>query len=294
MSGFRTAWLLATLAILIAGCRGRSDLVEAELRYKDRHLREVTAERDSLAQLNSAFENTLRSNPPCPPNVGSGGHAQCHIKNIEVGRGTSGIDEDKCPGDEGIQVIIVPRDGEGSAVKAPGQARITALQITPEGLKVPLSAWDVSSAYLRRNWNTGLLSSGYHVSVPWQVVPCSEKLRILVMFQTPDGAVFEAERDIQVRLPQGAPPAAGPPAGIAIPGPPAPAAIPGSGMPPLPGGDPAAPPPPSSWPSPLPPPTPLGPTLDGTTAMKPNTYWVPAQLSKPQPRPSVILEKPID
>lgn len=191
--------ILLTALALAGGCRSRSDLVEAELRLKDRQLREVAEERNRLGSINEAYENTLRGGPPCPQ-PGRGGYAPVDVKDIQVGRGSGGIDEDNCPGDEGVLVMIVPRDSDGSPVKVTGTARITVIQVTPEGLKSPLSTWDVSAAYLRRNWKAGLLSSGYSVSLPWQVMPVSEKLRVVVQFQTPDGAMFEAERDIQIRL----------------------------------------------------------------------------------------------
>lgn len=186
--------------LLAVGCRGRSDLVEAELRLRDRQLRETQAELNRAASLNDAFENSLRAGaPPGCARPPAGGACQA-LKKIEVGRGTGGIDEDGCNGDEGILVVIVPRDVDDSAVKVGGFARITAFQITPEGLKLPLSVWEVSSGHLRRNWRTGLLSTGYFVSLPWQVIPSFDRLRVVVTFTATDGAVYEAERDIQVRL----------------------------------------------------------------------------------------------
>jgi hypothetical protein len=182
-------------------------------------------------------------------------------------------------------VVIAPRDGEESVIKAAGQARITALQLTPEGLKLPLSTWDVSAAYLRRNWRTGLLSSGYYVAVPWQVVPQCDKLRIVVQFQTPDGAFFEAERDIQIRLPHAPAQGTSMPAGVS---PPCAAPMVDGPLPPLPTGPdvfPAQPPP-----APLPFPTPDGPSVNSAS-----NYWPfqgPAQLWRPVPRPPVVLGPP--
>jgi len=250
-----TGWLIAGLA-LCAGCRGRSDLVEAELRTKDRMLRCLQEENQRLGSLTEAFATTVANQPPCPPGRGA---VHSRVADIQVGRGTGGLDEDRCQGDEGLVVVIVPRDSEGTAIKADGSARVTALQITPEGLKSPLSTWEVTPGNLRRNWKSGLLSTGYFIALPWQVIPIAEKLRVVVQFQTPDGAVFEAERDIQVRLPhapRGEPPASS-----------------GGLPPPVPfeGGS-------------LPPPTPIpGPSI----SQKPDAGLLP-----PVPRPPVILGPP--
>lgn len=256
MTRLVTICLLGVGLAITAGCRGRSDLIEAELRTKDRMLRCLTEENQRLGSLTEAFANTVAGQPSCPPARGS---VQSRVADIQVGRGTGGLDEDKCQGDEGLLVVIVPRDADGTAIKADGSARVTAMQIAPEGLKSPLSTWEVTPGNLRRNWRSGLLSTGYFIALPWQFIPMTEKLRVVVQFQTPDGAVFEAERDIQIRLPHA-------PQGVAPPGlssPPAPAPFEGGSLPP---------------PTPLP-----GPSISQKPAV---------DLMPPVPRPPVMLGPP--
>jgi hypothetical protein len=53
---------------------------------------------------------------------------------------------------------------------------------------------------LRRSWKNGLLTTGYLLNLPWKVWPSSEKLRVTAQFQLADGRVFEADRDVTVRL----------------------------------------------------------------------------------------------
>jgi hypothetical protein len=197
----RYVWVIAFLAA--AGCRNsRSELVEAELRTRDRELREMRGELLKAETMNEALENTLRAQQCAQPVLrpGSTTGFLSQVKDIQLGRGTGGIDEDKIPGDEGIQVVLVPRDIDGSPIKAPGTLKVTALEISPEGLKTPLSTWDVSALQLRRSWRSGLLSTGYFVALPWQKIPTSEKLRIVATFQPLEGGTFEAERDVTIRL----------------------------------------------------------------------------------------------
>lgn len=199
MTRIRVACVLALLAA--AGCRNtRSELVEAELRTRERELREARGELWQAQAVNQAFENTLRSQQCAQPVLRPGGSFGGQIKDVQLGRGTGGIDEDKVPGDEGIQVVLVPRDVDGSAIKVPGTLRVTALEISPEGLKTPLSTWEVSVSDLRRTWRSGLFSTGYHVSLPWQKLPTTERLRIVATFQPLEGGVFEAEKDVAVKL----------------------------------------------------------------------------------------------
>src|SRR5439155_7800951 len=177
-----------------------------------------------------------------------------------------GIDEDKVPGDEGLQVVLVPRDVDGSAIKAAGSLKVTAVEITPEGLKAPLSTWDISALQLRSTWRSGLLSTGYFVALPWQKLPSTERLRVVATFFPLEGGTFEAEKDVTIRLLAEAqrhrPPFAPPPAGL---------------IPPTPLGPPVGPMPRTGPPPSLPPPEPL-PTAPtpGLPPSTPGGPWQPA------------------
>src|SRR5207302_8908304 len=114
--------------------------------------------------------------------------------------GTGGVDEDGCPGDEALEVVVEPRDADGHTIKAPGSVHVEALEISPEGLKVPLSSWDLTPEQVRHTWRSGLLSTGYFIVLPWKNWPSSEKLRVVAQFTLADGRLFEADKDITVRL----------------------------------------------------------------------------------------------
>jgi hypothetical protein len=189
-------------ALALTGCRSpRSDLVEAELRTKDRQLRESQDELLFQRSMNQSLETALRERPCAQPPA-----PRCHsgfgpsIKDVQLARGTGGIDEDNRPGDEGILVVLVPRDIDTSPVKVAGSLKVAAFEITTEGLKIPLSNWDVSATELRKSWRTGLLSSGYHVSLPFQKFPTNPKVRIIATFLPLEGGIYEAEKDVTVRL----------------------------------------------------------------------------------------------
>src|SRR5262245_20780574 len=116
-----------------------------------------------------------------PPRVSESGSAPpapaiapSWVKEVVLGRGTGGVDEDGWPGDEALMVVVVPRDLDGCALKADGSLTVTAFEVTADGLKVPLSSWEVPALNLRRTWREGLLSTGYFVTLPWKRPPCSE------------------------------------------------------------------------------------------------------------------------
>src|SRR5262249_39529259 len=152
---------------------------------------------------NEALQNELRAvRPSAVSSLSPEQASQTYtLKEIVLGRQTGGLDDDGKPGDEALQVGLEPRDPDGHAIKAPGSVRVEALQVSPEGLKTPLCFWDIPAAQLRRTWRSGLFSTGYYLVLPWKVEPTSSKLRITARFTLADGRVFEADKDVSIRLP---------------------------------------------------------------------------------------------
>jgi hypothetical protein len=195
-------FLLPCCCLFLTGCRGRRDLVEAELRSKDRDLYEI---RDELYR-SDAYNEALRrevaalrgvSTSKVSPELASQLYT---VTTVTLGRQTGGYDEDGQPGDEALQVLLEPKDPDGHTIKAPGTVEVQAFEITREGLKVPLSTWTVSPDQLRRSWRSGLLSTGYSLVLPWKIWPSTEKLRVVVHFRLDDGRLFEADKDVTIRL----------------------------------------------------------------------------------------------
>src|SRR5206468_2861524 len=105
MTRSRFAWVV--LLLLAVGCRNsRSELVEAELRTKDRELRECRGELLRTGSMNEALENTLKVQQSVQPVLRPGTGFLSQVKDIQLGRGTGGVDEDKIPGDEGLMVVL--------------------------------------------------------------------------------------------------------------------------------------------------------------------------------------------
>lgn len=203
------------LLVIVSGCRSRSDLVEAELRTKDRELREAQAERDRCRMVNDALEREFMQRQQGPPR--NDNSSILAPKDITIGSGT-GPEDDRKPGDEALRVVVVPRDEDGNPVRALGTLHVTAWEIMPGGVKAPLCDWEVNTTDLRRSWKSGLLGSGYHVTLKWKKLPTQPRLRITVQMLLPDGRVYEADKDITIRpLTTSPPPFSAPPAPEQIP-----------------------------------------------------------------------------
>lgn len=216
--------LVAAHCTLSSGCKTnkRYDLLEAELRTRERELADTRAALDQSRGLLRAYEAAQQRGAPSGP-LPSGPYVP--VKEIAIGRGTGGVDEDGTPGDEALMVVIVPRDEDGSAVKVPARALVGAWEINQAGLKNLIGSWEIPADKLRRTWKGGLISSGYFVTVPWQTLPSTDRVRVAVRLITTDGRTYEADRDVNVRPPM-------PPRNNVLPYPqPAPG---GSGGPPVP------------------------------------------------------------
>jgi len=189
-----------------AGCRSNNtDRVESALRSTEECLREAKEQLHRQGTYTNALEHELRilrgevhAGQPGQP------VAIFPVRDVVLGRQTGGHDSASGQGDDGLQVIIEPRNAEGRPIQVPGDAMLQVLEVTTEGHKRLLSSWYIDKDQVKASWRMGLLSQGYNVILPWKVIPATEKLRLVLQFRLEDGRVFEADRDVTVRLPRGA------------------------------------------------------------------------------------------
>jgi hypothetical protein len=255
----------AALTLCLCGCRS-CDKVESELRARESDLQELHEQLDRSEFHNHALTRELLAlrGLPGPHGVVEAPSEPYPVRSIVLGRRTGGRASETLPGDDALGVQVEPRDPEGSAIKAPGTLIVEAQEVTIEGLKRPLSTWQVLPHELRNKWQSGLFTTGYVLTLPWKVWPSTDKMRIIARFQLLDGRVFEADKDVTIRvLPENLRKTLPPPA------PPIDVYPPPTGPVPFLPGTPA-PPPTGILPSPLPPATPLPPgsTLPAPTPVE--------------------------
>jgi len=220
MRGARRTWFLAGLlaCLGLAGCRNR-DVLENELRARDMQYREAVDELKKAEFQNEALQrelDALRRGSKIGPEEAA---RTFGLKNITLGRRTMGVDNDKLPGDEALQVILEPHDVDDHIVKAPGTLQVIALEISPQGNKSLLSSWDLDQNQMRRAWKQGLFGGGYEFILPWKSWPQYENVRVMARLTLSDGRVFEADKDIKIRIPAGLKPRPELPPGEPLPPP---------------------------------------------------------------------------
>lgn len=229
--------------VLLTGCHSaRQELLEIELRERERQVEELKAKAGVLESEYRALEAELEAvqrqlareqkERDKPPSAG----ALVFVKRVTLGRLTGGFRKDpKATYDDALQVLIEPRDADDSVVKAPGSVRIDVFEISAQGLKTPLSQWELTPRELRGTWDAPLIGGpAYRVTLPWKAVPTTDKIRVVVRFTSLDGAVFEAERDATVTPPR--------PRRPGLPAPDVEPQLPGQPVPILPPGSPTPPP----------------------------------------------------
>jgi hypothetical protein len=185
----------------LVGCRSNSGNIEAELRAREDDVRHLREELDRSEFLNQSLSRELAAQRgiPGPTGVIEKPTEPYPLRSIRLGRGTSGRAAD-CGGDDALQVQVEPVDCDGQTFKAPGCLYVEVMEVSTEGLKRPLSSWEVDANQLRRKWQSGLFNTGYMLTFPWKTPPSTEKLRVLARFKLLDGRIFEADKDITIRL----------------------------------------------------------------------------------------------
>ncbi len=197
--------LIYLLAFGLFGCRNRTDLVENELRERDRQYREALEELGKSDHRSEAQQReiaALRQGATISPEQAA---QTFGLKRITLGRGTGGVDNDGLPGDEALQIFLEPRDSDDHVIKSPGCLYVLAVEINPQGMKAPFSSWTVPEDKLRQSWKAGLFSTGYNLILPWKNFPQYENIRVVARLVTPDGRIYETDKDVKVHLVPGAP-----------------------------------------------------------------------------------------
>jgi hypothetical protein len=201
----RALLLGAAAAVVALGCRSSGGQVEQALHARELDLLEAREELDHCRAINQDLQTELQAlhgDPAtCPPGGCEKPASLAYpVHSLALGRQTGGRDSDATGGDDSLQVVVEPHDADNQAVKVPGTLVVQTLEITSTGVKRPLSSWHISEDELRRSYRSGLLTTGYVLVLPWKIFPSTEKLRVVAQLRTADGRLFEADKDVTIRV----------------------------------------------------------------------------------------------
>jgi hypothetical protein len=115
---------------------------------------------------------------------------------------TGGEDFDQRPGDDGLAVLIEPRNKAGQFVPKPAAVTIVLLDPTKNGDAARYALWEFDQDVAEEVLRTDPLDRGLLFRVPWSgAPPDSDRLHLFVRYHTADGRKLEADRLITIRPP---------------------------------------------------------------------------------------------
>jgi len=111
---------------------------------------------------------------------------------------TTAADFDGQPGDDGLRVVLEPRNAAGQFVSEAGPVSIVVLDPERIGDAARIARWDFDQTAMRQLLAA---SSGREIKleVPWPAsAPTASKLKLFVRYETSDGRRLQADREIFV------------------------------------------------------------------------------------------------
>jgi hypothetical protein len=114
---------------------------------------------------------------------------------------TGGISEESGSGDQGILVVVEPRDRKGRTIDAPAEMSVVVIDPAVEGDAARVARWDFTPAETAALFRRTGSSQAIHLTTVWPAdPPTHNKLHLFVRYVTADGRKLQAEKPIEVAL----------------------------------------------------------------------------------------------
>jgi hypothetical protein len=125
------------------------------------------------------------------------------VDSITLNRALTGsILGDDRTGDQGLLVVIEPRDADGRTVDAPAEINVVVLDPALRGDACRVARWDFTAAETVGLFRRSSSGQAIHLAVAWPANrPIHRKLHLFVRYVTADGREVERDQPIEVVLP---------------------------------------------------------------------------------------------
>jgi hypothetical protein len=115
---------------------------------------------------------------------------------------TSGMDFDGRPGDDGLRIVVEPRNAEEQFVAEAGTVSVVVLDPEREGEAARIARWDFDRSATRQVLAASSPERGMKLEVPWPgAAPAATRLKLFVRYEAADGSKLQAEREVVVTPP---------------------------------------------------------------------------------------------
>jgi len=117
-----------------------------------------------------------------------------------------GLNVDGKPGDEGLYLVLVPRNASQQFVPTGGTLTIVAEETSRDGEPVRVGRWEMSSEQLQDLLEPIGAAQGFHIKLPWQgKVPATSTIDVYVRFACDDRTTMVNRKQIHLRTSNTAP-----------------------------------------------------------------------------------------
>jgi hypothetical protein len=115
---------------------------------------------------------------------------------------TGGADFDGQPGDDGLRIVLEPRNAADQFVPQAGEVSIVVLDPSRQGEAARLARWDFDAADTQRMLARDKAARGIKLELPWPAgPPATSRLKLFVRFETADGRKLQTDREVAVTPP---------------------------------------------------------------------------------------------
>jgi len=139
---------------------------------------------------------------PALPSPGDGGAVNGRPTHLSINRRlTGGMDRDGEPGDEGIMVMVEPRDAQGRLIKAPGAVSVVVMDPTQQDDASRVARWDFQAHEFDEHFKSSTFGHGLQYELAWPGnIPANRDLVVFVRYINPDGTKVTADAPLSIRL----------------------------------------------------------------------------------------------
>ena len=115
---------------------------------------------------------------------------------------TTGIDLDGRPGEDGLRIVLEPRNISDEYVPTAGSLSIVVLDPAQEGDAARLARWDFDAAAIKSLCDAVTDQPGIKLELPWPAAPpTTPRLKLFIRFETQGGQRLQTEREIFITPP---------------------------------------------------------------------------------------------
>lgn len=119
---------------------------------------------------------------------------------------TGGMDRDGTGGDEGIMVMVEPRDEQGRLVKTPGAMSVVVMDPAQLGDASRVARWDFQAHEFDDHFKSSTFGRGLQYELEWPGEPPKNRdLVLFVRYIADDGTKLTSDAPLRVRLPSDSP-----------------------------------------------------------------------------------------